>query len=988
MSKKKRTNKVIQDLRNIENFSGCFEKLGEPNQVAILEDFLNKDYDNQVVNDEPKTNLSEEMEKEFETLCLQGMLILPESIFQLPIEQRDLYIRSLLNNFKDMEKRNQVSSTNVYYITKQCSYRDCLANTESEGTTFREKSISLFKSYWYKENETIPNVKPYEVKINKNIGDSNDMDIDSEVQSIMKINASKKKKNEVKIADGVLTQEQRLSIGDEMLSKETYGLNLTDDPTKPGIWYNIFTDDVSDLVARVHTKDVNGKDFTYNNRRIDFRYIPDWYWQRWFVKPFKGSLSLEWNKTTEDFSIPSFKAMYSGSYFDNHPTEVMASEFLSNAEASITNATMALATKLTKEKKATLSGNIKGIPENGWTKDFIESLKTKGFGRRERYINYCDSNAKHAYQDERLSLKRRNEAEGFDLMRSTPSNCNTAKAFILAHRQLLKGATLVFENGREFDNSPWGQSDPMFFDKVKNPLGFESGFDLYLGICSGIAKYQGVKIPRYAGQSLVVGVSPFNKIKKLEQELNDCESKKERKKIKKRIKKIEKNSLEQIKAGNSNVVMSYEKAADWKDVYQFIPEDFVEPILDSSIDVDEFIDKYRENERKKYDPNFLPQVYPEEFFEKVNPTTWITDEVRHKMHRVLADSTLEDFQKNTGSKIINDMEKMIIGKGKDPDTLQMVAKFNKSRKPDENRIKKSLEYKWATETSVTYRGRLSAMIRRGADEEIIPALMGVYKLAEQKYSVSSLIGDKPSSKSIGDYAIELLVERGIISETDDQFITDEEVIGANSHFVDVYKDIDDVEIDKEIEKIRDNMSTFTSTKKKHLGEKQSKNKRFKKAKNFDEMFTDNKSGGSIKINGEMISNVSYYANLANCANNDIDDFVEMCGDVASSISNSTGQRLPKYFKDKLDNKQKRGKHKSKKKLQAKLVKERKKALEDGKMDPLQFIEELIVEDEVAQKTKKGSAKKKKRIAESIVAKSAGESSWERLSEKYNPKVEF
>ena len=141
------------------------------------------------------------------------------------------------------------------------------------------------------------------------------------------------------------------------------------------------------------------------------------------------------------------------------------------------------------------------------------------------------------------------------------------------------------------------------------------------------------------------------------------------------------NSLEQIKAGNSNVVMSYEKAADWKDVYQFIPEDFVEPILDSSIDVDEFIDKYRENERKKYDPNFLPQVYPEEFFEKVNPTTWITDEVRHKMHRVLADSTLEDFQKNTGSKIINDMEKMIIGKGKDPDTLQMVAKFNKSRKP-------------------------------------------------------------------------------------------------------------------------------------------------------------------------------------------------------------------------------------------------------------------------------------------------------------------
>ena len=123
-------------------------------------------------------------------------------------------------------------------------------------------------------------------------------------------------------------------------------------------------------------------------------------------------------------------------------------------------------------------------------------------------------------------------------------------------------------------------------------------------------------------------------------------------------------------------------------------------------------------------------------------------------------------------------------------------------------------------------------------------------------------------------------------------------------------------------------------------------------------------------------------------NNDIDDFVEMCGDVASSISNNTGQRLPKYFKDKLDNKQKRGKHKSKKKLQAKLVKERKKALEDGKMDPLQFIEELIVEDEVAQKTKKGSAKKKKRIAESMVAKSAGESSWERLSEKYNPKVEF
>ena len=101
MSKKKRTNKVIQDLRNIENFSGCFEKLGEPNQVAILEDFLNKDYDNEVINEEPKMK--------FKCVSPNNSLI-DEIIFNKNKENMNNSVRMYEYTFDEKEYSNMIET--------------------------------------------------------------------------------------------------------------------------------------------------------------------------------------------------------------------------------------------------------------------------------------------------------------------------------------------------------------------------------------------------------------------------------------------------------------------------------------------------------------------------------------------------------------------------------------------------------------------------------------------------------------------------------------------------------------------------------------------------------------------------------------------------------------------------------------------------------------------------------------------------------------
>lgn len=980
---KKRRKKVVKDLGSIK-FNGSFERLGEPSQVEILNNLLNGEYEEQP--QAVKSNLSETMQNDFERLCLQGMLILPEELFKLDVDQRDIYIRSLLNKFKAMETLNQVSSTNVYYITKACSFGDCWAKTPTGDITFREKSISMFKKYWYSDGEDIPDVEPYVTKQSKKqvhnvdgmditVTDNtqtyeHENDIDSEVESIMKINRSKKKQVKKSESHGVLTQKERLDIGDDLLSGNYY-LNLTDDPTKPGVWYNPFLDDINDLVVTVNTNDIAGNPITYDKRRIDYRYVPDWHWNRCFLKSFNGSLKMEWTAISIDSSSDkksssdegkysdrtiNLKSVYNGNYFDNNPNEVMSSEFLTNVDESMQNATLELAKRITKEKKDFLAGKINGIPEGGFTKEFIESLKLKGFGRKDRYINYCDNNSKHAYQDERISPKRRRELEGFDLMRSTPSNCNTARAYILAHRQLLKGATLVFENGREFDESPWGDMDPIFFDKVRNPLHIKSGFELYEGIRSGVIKYQGVKIPRYAGQSIVIGSSPFIEVRKLETDLERVPDKKVRKKLKKKIAKKIKECENNIRTGNSNVITSYEMSADWHDVYKFDPDAFEEVIRDVSIDVDEFLDKYRDAERRKYDPAFQPPVYSDEFLLNVNPIDWITPDIEKEMSNKLANSAIPDSDNSTGKKIIKQMEKALIGDGKDPDSIKLLASMKKKMAPKE----KSSDYKWAEDTKKKFRGVLHSS-RRISDHEMTVHLASIYSDAESRYIADMLSGNKTRDKSIEDYAIDLLKSRGIDvmdnMDQDDIFVDDCDIIGSSSHFITVYVN---EQADEEVDEIKKELGTFKCTKKK-IGDKLSKKKRKKKADQFDQLLSNTDTGSSIKFNDNRLTDIMINRNLLEYSDNEVDKFNILRDNVAMSIAKSYNQPLPKYYKDIVNKRILSSKKKFKKKQSKKTSEARIKAVKDGLINPLDCLEMLINEENEYIKTKKGKKKKSKEI---------------------------
>lgn len=1111
--RKKRIRKVIRDFEKFDRpeYTECvpIPLGGEKNGVIELDNMLKKFGGDTPVEQyedvEPKTDLPEDVQQEFEILSLQGMIALPEEILNYPRgHQRDFFIKGLLNYFHKMEDEDQVQTSAIYYANKNGTFDSCFARTVTgTGITLREKLVNQFKEIWYKDEEYIPFVKPYTLKVknpvkkdlvefkdlhnnipllvdrrdvdkylsnpryqlvndpkanaseekvveedNNRIGD----DFDAEIASIMRINDGKKKKKE-EVYSEELTDEQRCDIGDEILSSNSYGLNLTDDPTKPGVWFNIFMDDVDDEIVDVHTTDSKGNDVVYKNRRIDYRYVPDWHWQRNYVRPFKTALKLEWveevignNKRRK----PVLKSVYGGDYFDSHPKEVMTSEFLTNAETSMREASLATAKRITKEKKDFIEGRNRIVPEGGWTDEFVDGLLKQGYGRSIRYINYYDLNSKHAYQDERLSLRRRKELEGFDLMRSTPSNCNTAKSFILAHRQLLKGARLVYENGREFDTSPKGDMDPAFFDKIKNPLGFKSGFELYCGIITGAAKYSGVKIPRYAGKSIVEGTSPFAKVKALERELEIADSKKEIKKLKKDIKREKKIAMKQIKKGNSNMIISYEKSADWQDVYSFNPADFAEVILDDSIDIDQFIDDYKEAERRKYDPDEIP-ILPPEFFEKVNPTTWITPEVERRMNTKLLDSTLPEWQNGEGTKMLKDFLKEYIGDGSDPVRLEAVAKFNKIDKPTKSEVENTDRYRWAEKVSKTYHGRLSGLVRRGADADIIPGLMGIYDMAKNAYKIAALTGTKPTDKTIGDFAIEMMLEQGILLDgdvTDDECVDIEDLIGSTSHFSEAYDKWEE-DVDNDIKKIRKELSSFTSVKKKDVGEQKSKKKRYKRAAKIDKTLAKDCPGSALKYKGKLLSNISLYDDLHQFTNEDIDKFMVIRDLAAESIMEITGQEITPEFKEmkkknldvylngrsnkKIDHKIKKARKqalksgdinaleyvkgmiddndevsrynedkekmdalkakikdkekKAKKKAYKKMKKEREKALNAGSLNPLQYVKDIIDEDVKLSKGKKGKKAKKDAVSRSLTADAGGFSHWDEIEQRFNPKRE-
>jgi len=1083
--RKKRLSKVIGNLKNIDKSVDAINMVplgGEPNGVAVLQDMLEK-YSHEVPHEvRRKTTLSQEEEDRFERLCLQGVLTLSPAVFDLPIEQRSMYIGKLLEYFNEIENRYQVSDKLIYFTNKTLKMQDTYAYARDEripnDPIFRDKCIATFKKRWYDEGDPIPHVEPYKMpkpepsirhfenikygaivsveadkahlylddpdyremtmaeylrvpaskseKANWKPKKTEDEEIDDDVEAIMRINASKKKKHDTTYSSTTLTPAQRIEIGEEMLSSQDWGLNLTDDPTKPGIWYNIFMDDCEDTVAEVHTKDKDGNDITYTNRRIDYRYLPDWHWQSGYVKSFKNSLKLDWveevepdvkiglteglitndtKKPEEKKRVPVLRAKYTGDYFDKHQDEVAASEFLTNAENSMIEAAGKLAKIVTKEKKESMIGKVKGIPDE-WTPEIIANLKKQGFGRSERYINYCDSNAKHAYQDENISLKRRREIEGFDLMRSTPSNCNTARAFILAHRQLLKGATLVYENGREFDTSIWADVDPAFFDKIKNPLGFKSGFELYEGICTGIAKYEGVKVPRYAGKSLVVGSSPFAKVKRLQRKLDLAKSKKERKRLKKKIKDAENEAMDSIRRGNSNCVISYSKSADWHDVYQFNPADYVEAILDDTIDVDQFIDDYRERERLKYDESAYPDALPEEFFEKANPTTWITPEYRRKMYTALIDSTLPEFQKTTGAELLKECKELIIGDGKNPKTLEMMAKFNKHGLQTEDMIKASDAYRWAVKVAQENHGKFSGLIRRNADDDMITALVGVYGMAKKAYKVDTLSGNKPAGKTVGDYAIQILVDHGTLPDPDYAELLDfEDVIGSSSHFVEAYGDCeeedDNVKVTR-IDRVNSIQASFTpnhhvTTKDVNYMLGRSLEQRLKDADEFDKSLGDEvKIGRLLRYEGKPLTTFNLYTDLSTVHPDDIDDFVAMADQIAMQIGEVTGSKIDKKTKKDIKRRFKESsvseskkKHKKKETKQlAKIAEARREAYKSGELTALSYLDDLMYEDVALQQTKKGKKAKKKAKAKSIVAKCGNYSTWDEIENRYNSMTSF
>lgn len=1113
--RKKRIKKVIKHFEDFSKpeYAECvpIPLGGDKNPEVVLNDMLERfSGDNPVEVEKeavPKTDLPEEIQQEFETLCLQGMIALPKEMLNYPRgHQRDFYIKRLVNYFHSLEDNHQVQTSVIYYPNKKGTFESCSARTDVGGRTMREKVIADFMDLWYDKGEYIPYVKPYELPgtkkkpaVKKDLIEFRDLrtnipmmverskadsffnnprykllhdpkddkveeqnvtkeeepdrfgdDFDAEIASIMRINDGKKKKSEVtQNFDEELTDEQRLEIGSDLLSNKGYGLNLTDDPTKPGIWFNIFMNDAVDEVVEVTTKDLDGQEITYENRRIDYRYVPDWHWQRDYIKSFKTALKLEWieEATSENKRRkPVLTSVYGGDYFDSHPKEVMTSEFLTKAEESMREASLETAKRITKEKKDFLAGKNRIVPEGGWTDEFVDGLLKQGYGRSMRYINYYDINSKHAYQDERLSVRRRKELEGFDLMRSTPSNCNTAKSFILAHRQLLKGARLVFDNGREFDTSPKGDMDSAFFDKVKNPLGFKSGFELYCGIVTGAAKYTGVKIPRYAGKSIVEGTSPFSKVRALERELETAETKKEIKKLKKAIKHEKKVGMKHIKKGNANMIISYEKSADWQDVYTFNPADFAEVILDESIDIDQFIDDYKEAERRKHDPNYEIPILPDEFFEKCNPTTWITPEVERRMNTKLLDSTLPEWQNGEGAKVLKQFLKDYIGDGTDPVRLEAVAKFNKVDRKTKADVKNTDKYKWAEQVSMRYHGRLSGLIRRGADADIIHGLMGVYDMAKNAYKMASLTGTKPTNKTVGDYAIDMLLEQGVLLEgdvNDDEFIDIEDILGSTSHFSEVYDKWEE-DVEDDIKKIRKDLMSFRSVKKKDVGENKTKKERYDRAKKIDNLLDDNCAGGALKYKDKLLTNISLYDDLFQFSNEDVDRFMVLRDALAEKVMNMTGQPISKEFKNvkqhnldvyhngrsskKIDHqvnkmrkkalksgdinaleyitsiiddneevdrynkdraetkkKLKEKKKKAKKKAYKEMKKQRNKALKNGTLNPLEYLKATVDEDEALAQTKKGKKLKKDAVAKSMTASAGGFSRWDEIEQRFNSK---
>jgi hypothetical protein len=281
-------------------------------------------------------------------------------------------------------------------------------------------------------------------------------------------------------------------------------------------------------------------------------------------------------------------------------------------------------------------------------------------------------------------------------MKSLPANCNNMVSYMSALRDLYVCCWGKFLYSAEFSNSLKACTDTRYIDgtcRVRNPLGFTNGKQIYKAMMSGKITYPGVTIPKYMGHALlgsesIMFTSEKKAIQDYELAKKKGKSEKKLKKLKKRIKKAHKEGIRAISEGKGSRIMvqSYTSGVaatekDYYDVTTITPKEIEKVVTNLDIDIEEWVTKKREEERK-----LAELIHPTNVPYEPSETHWpqTAEEARNCISfvRQLDSKETKKLWKGMKERGI-DFSKMALSN--DPYVVEMYAEFCKARSGAMNR---------------------------------------------------------------------------------------------------------------------------------------------------------------------------------------------------------------------------------------------------------------------------------------------------------------